>query len=88
VRLPRDVDIRSGAFVLFAFVVVVTFATFGTISVVCRLNGSSPDCIGNSPESLNVMKGWVENIIAVLLALMAGTRPPSPPTLTDPSKGP
>jgi hypothetical protein len=77
VTLPRDLDIRSGAFVLFAFVVVVVFGTLGAVGVACRVFDNATACFGSSPESLAVIKGWVENIISVLLALMVGTRPAS-----------
>jgi hypothetical protein len=79
VRFPRDVDIRSGAFVLFAFVVVVTFGTLGAVGIACRVFNNVGSCFGNSPETLAVIRTWVENMIAVLLALMAGSRPPTPP---------
>jgi hypothetical protein len=75
VHLPRDIDIRSCAFVLFAFVVVVTFGTLAAIGIACRVFGDEAACLAATPEALNVFKGMIENIIAVLLALMAGSRP-------------
>jgi hypothetical protein len=79
VRFPRDVDIRSGAFCLFAFVVIVTFSTLGAVGIACRVFNNPNACFGNSPETLGVIRSWVENMIAVLLALMAGARTPPPP---------
>lgn len=70
-QLPRDVDIRSGAFVLFAFVVVVTFTGFVVVGLVCRL---STACEGVSSSGMvEAARSLIENIIAVLLALMAGS---------------
>jgi hypothetical protein len=83
-KLPRDVDIRSGAFLLFAFVVVVVFSTFATASVWCRLSGNISSCLGSNPETLATLRSWIENILAILLALMAGTRPPAPPPPSPP----
>jgi hypothetical protein len=73
VRLPRDVDIRSGAFALFAFVVIITFSGFVVVSVFCRIAGS---CDASSGGLIDTVRGLIENIIAILLALMAGARPP------------
>jgi hypothetical protein len=73
VQLPRDVDIRSCAFLLFAFVVVVVFTGFVVVSVVCRVGGG---CAASSTGLIETVTGLTENIIAVLLALMAGGRPP------------
>jgi hypothetical protein len=72
-QLPRDIDIRSCAFVLFAFVVFVIFTGFAVVSVVCRVSGG---CAASSSGLIETVKGLTENIIAVLLALMAGGRPP------------
>jgi hypothetical protein len=79
-RLPRDVDVRSLAAILFAFVVVMVFGGLATIAIACRVFGTS--CIADSPAALDTIKGLVENIVAILLALMAGTagRPPRPPS--------
>jgi hypothetical protein len=81
VNLPRDVDIRSLAAILFAFVVVIVFLGIATIGISCRFFGTS--CIADNPASVDAIKSLVESIIAILLALMAGTagRPPpaSPP---------
>jgi hypothetical protein len=71
VQLPRDIDIRSCAFVLFAFVVVLVFAGFVVVSVACRVSGG---CAQSSTGLVETVKGLTENIIAVLLALMAGGR--------------
>jgi hypothetical protein len=82
VKWPRDLDIRSGAFVLFGFVVIVTFGGLASIAVACRIFRTS--CIADSPPALESIRSLVENVIAVLLALMAGgtTRgPPKPPDL-------
>ncbi|HEY1441387.1 MAG TPA: hypothetical protein VGF65_11225 [Mycobacterium sp.] len=78
-RFPRDIDIRSGAFCLFAFVVVTTFGLLGVIGISCRVMGNQGSCF--SPEAISTIRAWVENMIAVLLALMAGSRspPPGPP---------
>jgi hypothetical protein len=76
VKLPRDVDVRSLAAILFAFVVIITFGGLATIAIMCRVFGTS--CIADSPAALDTIKSLVENIVAILLALMAGTavRPP------------
>jgi hypothetical protein len=78
-RLPRDVDVRSLAAILFAFVVFVVFGGIATVAIACRVFGTS--CIADSAAALETVKGLTENIIAILLALMAGTagRPPPPP---------
>jgi hypothetical protein len=73
VQLPRDVDIRSCAFILFAFVVVLVFSGFIVVSIVCRVGGG---CAASSSGLIETVKGLIENIIAILLALMAGGRPP------------
>jgi hypothetical protein len=73
--LPRDIDIRSCAFLLFAFVVVIVFTALAVIGISCRVFGDQSACLAATPEALSVYKSMIENIIAVLLALMAGTRP-------------
>jgi hypothetical protein len=78
-RFPRGIDIQSGAFVLFAFVVVISFVTIGTVIVACRLFGLERACFANDPSGLAALKEYVEAIIAILLALMAGARNPPPP---------
>jgi hypothetical protein len=78
VRFPRDIDIRSGAFCLFAFVVVVVFSTIAAIGVACRVFGDEAACIAATPEALGTFRSLIENVLAILLALMAGARP-SPP---------
>jgi hypothetical protein len=72
-QLPRDIDIRSGAFVLFAFVVIVVFGGFIVVSVVCRIGGG---CAASSTGLIETVKGLTENIIGILLALMVGGRHP------------
>jgi hypothetical protein len=72
-QLPRDIDIRSCAFILFAFVVVLVFSGFIVVSIVCRVSGG---CAASSSGLIETVKGLIENIIAILLALMAGGRPP------------
>jgi hypothetical protein len=74
--LPRDIDIRSGAFVLFAFVVVLVFSTLSAIGIACRIFGDEAACIAATPEALGTFRGLIENVLAILLALMAGARPP------------
>jgi hypothetical protein len=73
------VDVRSLAAILFAFVVVVVFGGFVSIAVLCRVTAAA--CLGSSPVAADTIKSLTENIIAILLALMAGTagRPPPPP---------
>lgn len=79
-RLPRDVDIRSGAFLLFAFVVVIVFTSLAVISVACRVFGDADACIASgSPEFIGAFTRFIENLISVLLALMVGTRTPASP---------
>jgi hypothetical protein len=78
-RFPRDIDIRSGAFCLFAFVVVVVFATISAIGIACRIFGDEAACIAATPEALGTFRGLIENVLAILLALMAGARPGAPP---------
>jgi hypothetical protein len=73
-QLPRDVDIRSCAFILFAFVVVLVFTGFIVVSIVCRVGGG---CAASSSGLIETVKGLIENIIAILLALMAGGKPTS-----------
>jgi hypothetical protein len=58
---------------LFAFVVVVTFTGFIVVAVFCRLASS---CSASSSGLVDTVRTLIENIIAVLLALMAGARPP------------
>lgn len=77
-RFPRDIDIRSGAFCLFAFVVVVLFSTFAVASLWCRLSGNVNACVGSDPATLATLRSWIENVLAILLALMAGARPTPP----------
>jgi hypothetical protein len=79
VRFPRDLDIRSGAFCLFAFVVIILFSTFAIAGLWCRLSGNLTACVGNDPATLGTLRSWIENVLAILLALMAGARPPAPP---------
>jgi hypothetical protein len=79
VGFPKDIDIRSGAFVLFAFVVVVVFTTIATVGIACRVFGDEAACIAATPEALSTFRSLIENVLAILLALMAGARPPSPP---------
>lgn len=82
-KLPRDVDVRSLAALLFAFVVVVTFGGIAVLSVLCRVISVAGTCVANSPGALEVLKSLIENIVSILLALMAGTAargPPPPPT--------
>lgn len=78
-RLPRDVDIRSLAAILFAFVVIMVFGGIAVVGVVCRIGGDATLCLGNNPEVLSTFKSLIENIVAILLALMAGTAGRSPP---------
>jgi hypothetical protein len=73
VGFPRDIDIRSGAFVLFAFVVVIIFGGFVLVSVACRFGVV---CGPASTGLIDTIKSLTENIISILLALMVGTRPP------------
>jgi hypothetical protein len=84
VRFPRDLDIRSGAFVLFGFVVVTTFSAIAIVAVACRmrnLSGATELCFSDDPKTMEAIKALIENIVSVLLALMVGTRPPPlPPT--------
>lgn len=85
-RLPRDLDIQSGAFVLFAFVIVLTFSLISMSIIGCRAFGKEQFCY--SPEAQAAIKDYVKNIIDILLALMAGgaRRPaPPPPDHTDPN---
>jgi hypothetical protein len=77
VGFPRDIDIRSGAFVLFAFVVVIVFATFSAIGIACRIFGDGAACLAATPEALGAFRSLIENVLAILLALMAGARPPN-----------
>jgi hypothetical protein len=79
VKLPRDVDVRSLAAVLFGFVVVIVFGGIAAVAIACRIFGTS--CIADSAGALETVRGLTENIIAILLALMAGTagRPPKEP---------
>jgi hypothetical protein len=71
-QLPRDVDIRSGAFVLFAFVVVIIFGGFVVTAIVCRIGGG---CAASSSGMIETVKNLTENIIGILLALMVGHPP-------------
>jgi hypothetical protein len=79
-KLPRDIDIRSGAFVLFAYVVVVTFTGFIVTTTVCRITTT---CAASSVGLIETVRSLVENIIAILLALMAGARPAALPPPTE-----
>lgn len=81
-RLPRDVDVRSLAAILFAFVVVLTFSGIALVGLMCRLRGvfgQSATCFADNPAALDAVRSLIENILAILLALMAGSRPSGPP---------
>jgi hypothetical protein len=77
-RFPRGIDIQSGAFVLFAFVVLISFATIATVVVTCRVFGIERACFANDPAITPEIKDFVDSIVAILLALMAGARNPAP----------
>ena len=83
-RLPRDLDIQSGAFVLFAFVVILSFSLISMTVIGCRVIGKEQFCYANTPEAQATIRDYVKNIIDILLALMAGgARKPPPPEQPD-----
>jgi hypothetical protein len=75
--LPRDIDIQSGAFVLFAFVIVVSFSVIGTGVIGCRVFDLPHACF--TTEAAATVKDYVKGLIDILLALMVGgARRPKP----------
>ena len=84
-RLPRDLDIQSGAFVLFAFVVILSFSLISMTVIGCRVFGKEQFCYATTPEAQATIRDYVKNIIDILLALMAGgARKPAPPPPPEP----
>jgi hypothetical protein len=59
--------------VLFAFVVVVIFSGLAVIGISCRVAGDNTACLAANPEVFATIKALIENIVAILLALMAGS---------------
>jgi hypothetical protein len=77
--LPRDIDIQSGAFLLFAFVIVISFGVIGTSVIGCRVFNLPHACFGT--DTADAVKDYVKGLIDILLALMVGgaRRQPKPP---------
>jgi hypothetical protein len=77
--LPRDIDIQSGAFLLFAFVIIVSFSVIGTSVIGCRVFDLPHACFGT--DTADAVKDYVKGLIDILLALMVGgaRRQPKPP---------
>jgi hypothetical protein len=73
----RSIDIPTAAFILFAFVVVALILSVCVVGIACRVFDRG--CFADQPDAVRSVTGWIDTLIAILLALMTGRRAGPPP---------